>query len=159
MSSKHKSSGNKARKKRNLLPESFHKHFSTSGPSHYKPPLRKIPDKDLAKAYMEGLIKDLSIYEQTKVYFSHPPVNILTQIQRKLNKLEELTETNPQEITKFIEYYNLKLKQIGYYEELDKQEKFYAGLGLKKDPDTNHFPSPDTIKFQKRIGNRTERDY
>jgi len=119
-----------------------------------------LTTEEKAKANINSLQKEITLYRLRKSPNKHlidpealnlyttVPKNLLTQIQRKLGKLEELLpilkDKEPRAHSPLKQDYESiqqTLVDLGYYQELEKLEKDYESKDLIKNPRTNHYPN------------------
>ncbi|MEK6935954.1 MAG: hypothetical protein AABW67_04135 [Nanoarchaeota archaeon] len=92
--------------------------------------------------YINELNKDIKLYEGLKKKRTFIP-NILTQIERQVNKLAEFScSFNLEGKGEYLQsYYDMKehLDEIGFWDDFEKYDKRCKTKGLEKDDITNHY--------------------
>ena len=101
-------------------------------------------------SYVESLQRDIELYARIKQK-NKAPGTLLTQIQRKLRKLEDkLGNPNIKESDIMIcNTLHEKLLKLGYHKDLEIYEIRCQSKGLIKNPKTNHYIQP-TDSFHKK---------
>ena len=94
------------------------------------------------KEYVNELNKDIKLYEELKKKRTFIP-NILTQIERQVNKLAEFScSFNLEGKGEYPQsYYDMKehLDEIGFWDDFEKYDERCKSKYLEKDDDTNHY--------------------
>ncbi len=123
--------------------------------SKYRKLIINTSSQDYVETYLKALEQSLKIYLKTK---DNPSPNLLTQIQRQSKELEQNLEDyslNPRFKEKAQNTYKLikdKLDRNEFYTQLQELEKRCKQEGLKKNPETNHYP---LIRYEDYTRERT----
>jgi len=158
MSSKHKQSKNrknnhsrshrrnKNNSKQHYLPAIISRTKQTIHSHNFPSYIKKLSEKNYISAFLNSLKEDTKLYQDYKNTKNILPKNLLTQIQRKTNTLEQKLDNpslNKNQSKIFRETYeDIKyiLNTQGYNTKLKSLEKQMKKQELKKDPNTNHYP-------------------